>query len=90
MDVKTVAYIMNSYKGCETIITFGKSLVPGIKMARGVKQGDPLSPILFNLVIDELLDNLPGDLGVTIEESRCNSLAFADDLKRVRQFQGWL
>ena len=45
-----------------------------------MKQGDPLSPILFNLVIDELLDDLPEELGVTIEEFKCNSLAFADDL----------
>ena len=62
VDVKTVSYIMNSYEGCETIIACGKNSVPGVKMTRGVKQGDPFSPILFNLVIDELLDDLPEEL----------------------------
>ncbi|KXZ75800.1 Putative 115 kDa protein in type-1 retrotransposable element R1DM-like protein, partial [Tribolium castaneum] len=46
------------------------------------KQGDPLSPLLFNMVIDELLhlvDNLPG--GSTFEERiKCPIMAFEDDL----------
>lgn len=48
--------------------------------SRGVKQGDPLSPLFFNLVIDRLLHTLPDDVGANLGGSRVNCLAFADDL----------
>ena len=46
----------------------------------GVKQGDPLSPIIFNMVMDGLLRLLPPEVGVDIEGERYSALAFADDL----------
>ena len=52
-----------------------------IFMRSGVKQGDPMSPILFNLVLDPLLTKLEQDgEGVAMEGagSIC-SLAYADD-----------
>ena len=48
-----------------------------------VKQGDPLSPILFNLVIDELIEKLGDEFGISIcktEKTRLNCLGYADDL----------
>jgi len=48
---------------------------------RGVKQGDLLSPFLFNLVVDELLNELnSGRDGGTLPGSRVSFVAFADDL----------
>lgn len=46
----------------------------------GVKQGDPLSPLLFNLVIDGLLRALPNHIAALIDSTKINALAFADDL----------
>lgn len=46
----------------------------------GVKQGDPLSPLLFNLIIDGLLRSLPNHIAARIDETPINALAFADDL----------
>lgn len=51
-------------------------VIPGV----GVKQGDPLSPVLFNLVIDRLIRKLPSEIGCRIGNHMTNIAAFADDL----------
>jgi len=51
-----------------------------IRPGRGVKQGDPLSPLIFNMVIDRVLRALPDSIGCPIGTRRTNALAFADDL----------
>ena len=49
-------------------------------MSRGVKQGDPLSFILFNLVIDWALSAIDPHIGFRLDEELVNHLAFADDM----------
>lgn len=53
-----------------------------ILIKRRVKQGDPLSPLFFNMVIDEYLDMINADTqGNTIaEDVRVSGLGFVDDV----------
>lgn len=48
----------------------------------GVKQGDPLSPILFNCFFDSVIDHLQLGCkhGFNIQNKQINSLLYADDL----------
>lgn len=46
----------------------------------GVKQGDPLSPMIFNLVIDRLFSKLPTEVGLRLGDISLNAIGFADDL----------
>jgi hypothetical protein len=46
-----------------------------------VKQGDPLSPFIFNVVLDPLLDQLEKLQGFQINHrTQISTMAFADDL----------
>lgn len=53
----------------------------GFAINRGVKQGNPLSPLMFNLIMEPLLAKLSEEqVGLRINEERLSVLAFTDDL----------
>ena len=61
----------------------GKELSRDIRVGRGVRQGDPISPMLFNAVIDMVVSDIDRSIGVTGGDKsavKCNYIAFADDL----------
>lgn len=73
-------YVSNVYAGSRTIIKFVSS-TKSIRPTRGVRQGDPLSPLLFNLVLDDVFRSLEKeDIGYTIGEKRALGVAYADDV----------
>ena len=51
-----------------------------IMLQRGVIQGDPLSPLLFNLMLDEGLNSIRGQGMVSFGKTEVGHIAFADDL----------
>jgi hypothetical protein len=79
-------YIRNLYSGGTTRLRVGVTLGAPIQVRRGVRQGDPLSPILFNFVINWVLSTLDPLLGVPVGNGlRLNHLAFADDVSLVAE-----
>jgi hypothetical protein len=73
-------FIKDSYKGMSTVIKQGNHEIE-IQIKRGVKQGDPLSPLLFNVVIEPLILQLERQQGFNINnDCKVSSLAFADDI----------
>ena len=75
-----IKYIENLYRNASTQLKVGSTLKDPISVLQGVRQGDPLSPILFNYIIDWALSNLDSHIGFKVDGIRMNHLAFADDV----------
>lgn len=82
-----VGYIMHTYKDGHTRLRCGGWVSEPIGPTCGVRQGDPLSPIIFNMVMDGLLQALPSEVGTEIAGKKFSAFAFADDLVLVGQTQ---
>jgi hypothetical protein len=73
--------IENQYENSYTALSYTDRSSPLIALKRGVKQGDPMSSILFNLVIDELFEIIGDRFGYELEGvGKVNARAFADDI----------
>lgn len=71
------------YKGCKAKVKTKKDIGVEIEILRGVKQGVPLSPLLFNLCLEPLLDEMEknGTADVNVNEgNKIPVLAFVDDI----------
>lgn len=79
---RLLCYIKSLYSGSTVCLkVFNSVMSDVVKVSRGVRQGDPLSPIIFNAVIDLSLSRLDPLLGIDITpDCRVNHLAFADDV----------
>lgn len=75
-----VEYITDMYSKSVTRLCCDHWTSKSIRPTCGVKQGDPMSPIIFNMIIEQLLKRLPEDLVERIGETNLNAAAFADDL----------
>lgn len=74
-----VEYIRMLYKDSETLLQYG-SVDTKISVKRGVLQGDPISPLLFNAVMDRAIKMLPPEIGFKINGLNFNCIAYADDI----------
>ena len=82
IDKKTTNIIENMYKNTSTSIIYKNQLLPKILVTKGLKQGDNLSPILFNLYINDLPEYISQGKTdpVYLMNQEVNCLMWADDL----------
>jgi exonuclease III len=80
---KTIRLLANLYSGAELVVEKGNATSKPIRVAKGVLQGDSISPLLFSLYIRdmELFFREKGLHGVTVDGSHdILMLLFADDI----------
>lgn len=70
VDVNTIQYIMANFTDATTVIRSAGEENGTLQLKRGTKQGDPMSPILFNIMMDELIEELEGLPGISVEDQK--------------------
>lgn len=91
IDDRTAALVTDMYTDAYTRVQVGTSSTRELKIQRGVRQGDPLSPILFNLLLDPVFRQLEAvGAGVRVGEITITALAFADDIALIAESPGAL
>lgn len=82
VPVRILNLVKHLHVNCTTTYYInGSTANTGVPMRRGIKQGEPLSPFLFNCIVDLLLYKLNElGVGVPLNDSALSAAAFADDL----------
>lgn len=76
-----VEYVKTAYQNSTTILEVRGKRSEEIVVNRGVRQGDPMSTIIFSLVTDRVLRSIPSSVGYHLDQSHLiNAVAYADDI----------
>lgn len=83
--------IKNMYENSISCVKLPSGLTPNFNMELGIKQGDCLSPILFNLFVNDIgsIFNASSD-PVTLGNTSLSYLLYADDLLLLSKSKGGL
>ncbi|MDD9340746.1 MAG: reverse transcriptase family protein, partial [Providencia heimbachae] len=77
----SINVVRNLYNDCCTTIRSADTCTDNIPIKAGVKQGCPLSPIIFNMALEPLIRAISeSGLGYTMGNGKFNILAYADDI----------
>ena len=68
------------YENMQCRVRVGGELTDAFHVADGLKQGCPLSTLLFNLVLEWVMRQTPLRTAINIGEARYDRLAYADDV----------
>uniref|UniRef100_A0A6V7KRT2 Reverse transcriptase domain-containing protein n=1 Tax=Bracon brevicornis TaxID=1563983 RepID=A0A6V7KRT2_9HYME len=80
-------YVMNMCTHSVARLEVDGQLSAPIHPRRGVGQGDSLSSFIFNLGMDNVINAIPSEVGLSIGSTRVNCLAFANDLVLVAEIK---
>ena len=76
---RTLSFIRELYRRSSIVVRCGDGMTEPVPLKRGVRQGCPLSPVLFNVFINDILNDADA-FGIPLGARRIPGLLFADDL----------
>lgn len=74
-----INYVESLYTDSRTTLQYN-SINTVLNVKRGVLQGDPISPLLFNAVLDRAIRLIPEEIGYRLNNKTISCVAYADDL----------
>ena len=79
---KILQLIEAIYKSTKCAVKYDDKLTQFFDFTKGVRQGRPLSPLLFNLYVNGLIELIESSskLSISLMDVNINSLMYADDL----------
>ncbi|OMJ08754.1 Retrovirus-related Pol polyprotein from type-1 retrotransposable element R2 [Smittium culicis] len=81
VEGRTYEFFVAYYKSPEAGVRIGTLMSPLFKVDKGVRQGYPMSPMLFNIFINDILDKVNENIVLVPGNSvKIPGLLFADDL----------
>jgi hypothetical protein len=90
-------FVLSSMEGATSTINTDEGEMEPFELLTSVKQGDPLSPLLYILISDALLEGFDIKNGVSIGKVQIAATAYADDItvvadnfKKLREQHKWL
>ena len=84
-----VNYFKYAYDGCSTSLNYKLGVSISIPVNSGVKRGDPMSPLLFNSVIDYVTSELKDYNAISINDNThiLKYMGFADELVIIGKYE---
>ena len=79
VEEKYINILKETYDG-GTAQVRNESLCRKVKIMKGVRQGDTLSPVMFTAALEEIFRRMEVEVGININGERMNNLSFADDI----------
>ncbi len=77
---KYYSLVKNMYSSTQSCVKLPQGITPPFQTSVGIKQGDNLSPTLFNIFIDDVCSYINNRSQVLLNGECVNSLLYADDL----------
>ena len=85
---KLLSLIKNIYKNTKCAVKWDDKTTQFFDFTKGVRQGCPLSPILFNLYVNDIFEMINSSMKTPIylnENNKVNAIMYADDLVIIAQ-----
>ena len=81
IEQKLIHLLKEIYLSAKAAVRIGNDTGNWFKQEVGSRQGDPLSPTIFTIYLERILQNMQEEMpGVSIHGTRVNNLRFADDI----------
>jgi hypothetical protein len=80
-----ITLINNIYVNNKMKIRNNRELTQLITLEKGIRQGDSLSPSIFNIIMNEIIKSIKGMRGYRMGESMINLVVYADNIVLVAE-----